>query len=71
MPVFEFRCRACAEVYEELLAGSDSPAPPCPACNASEPVRLLSRFSTRTPNARRADFSRVPFESAPSCCHRH
>ena len=68
MPIYEFRCRACGEVYEELLSSSDSPAAPCPTCAGGEPVRLLSRFSARTQNARHADFSRVPFASSSSCC---
>jgi len=68
MPLYEFRCRACGEVYEELLPVSDSPAAPCPSCADGEPVRLLSRFSTRTQGARHADFSRVPFGSPSSCC---
>jgi putative FmdB family regulatory protein len=67
MPLYEFRCRACGEVYEELLPAGDSPAASCPACADGEPVRLFSRFSARTQDARRADFSRVPFASACGC----
>ncbi|HET7696917.1 MAG TPA: zinc ribbon domain-containing protein [Vicinamibacterales bacterium] len=58
MPLFDFRCRACGEVFEALVR---EPARPlCPACGASDLERLLSGFSFSvrsgglSPAARRA-----------------
>ncbi|MBD3243950.1 MAG: zinc ribbon domain-containing protein [Chitinivibrionales bacterium] len=42
MPIFEYRCKSCGHVFDELLRSADSPAPPCPSCGATEPEKLLS-----------------------------
>ena len=42
MPMFEFCCRACGEVFEELLRAGDTAAPVCPRCGAAETERCLS-----------------------------
>ena len=42
MPMFEFCCRACGEVFEELLASGETGAPACPACGARETERRIS-----------------------------
>jgi putative FmdB family regulatory protein len=46
MPVYEYRCAACGEKYEEYLTLSTNPAPPCPACGCEGAERLLSRINT-------------------------
>lgn len=47
MPLFEYRCRACGERFEELRsAGDDGPRPECPACGSAEVAKLLSAFAT-------------------------
>ena len=40
MPIFEYRCRQCANAFERLVLGSGSPA--CPLCGAADPEKLLS-----------------------------
>jgi putative FmdB family regulatory protein len=44
MPLYDFRCRACGSVFEALVrtTGPATAAPPCPACRAPEPERVLS-----------------------------
>lgn len=42
MPMFEFRCRACGEVFEELLSRDDTSTPPCPRCASGETERRIS-----------------------------
>ena len=46
MPIYEYRCERCDELFEELLPSSTSPAPPCPACGAPEATRVFSQFAT-------------------------
>ena len=46
MPVYEYRCDACQERFEEFLSSSTKPAPPCPKCGAGNPTRLLSSITT-------------------------
>ena len=43
VPIYEFRCEACAATFEELARADELPA--CPRCGAPEPRRLLSRVS--------------------------
>ncbi len=43
MPLYDFRCRTCAEQFEELTSADQLPA--CPACGGAEVERLLGRFA--------------------------
>jgi putative FmdB family regulatory protein len=45
MPIYEYECEGCGERFEELVAGSDAAAPPCPSCSSTRVRRLLSRVS--------------------------
>lgn len=42
MPMFEFRCRACGAIFEELLSREDTSAPACPHCASGETERCIS-----------------------------
>jgi putative FmdB family regulatory protein len=44
MPLFDFECRSCGNVFEELVASADSPAS-CPACDSAEVERLFSSIA--------------------------
>jgi putative FmdB family regulatory protein len=46
VPIYEYRCDACKEQFEEYLSLSTSPAPPCPACGKTTVTRVLSMFAT-------------------------
>ena len=46
MPVYEYRCDACRERFEEYLSTSTKPAPPCPKCGSATVSRLVSTFAT-------------------------
>lgn len=41
MPLYEYVCAACGEVFEEIC-GADSPAPACPACGSSKTEKRVS-----------------------------
>jgi putative FmdB family regulatory protein len=44
MPLYDFRCRACAHEFEALVrAGDEGPA--CPSCKGRDLERLLSTFA--------------------------
>ncbi|MFN0155005.1 MAG: FmdB family zinc ribbon protein [Gaiella sp.] len=45
MPIYEYRCEKCSEVYEEYLSTSTKPAPPCPKCGSDKAERLLSKIN--------------------------
>ena len=46
MPIYEYRCAACSEEFEELVSVSATASPPCPACGAGGAVRRFSMFAT-------------------------
>lgn len=48
MPLFEFRCRACGRLFEEILSLAELEAerPTCPHCGAVEAEREFSTFAT-------------------------
>lgn len=46
MPIYEYRCDACAAQFEEYLTASTAPTPHCPSCGSSEVTRRLSQFAT-------------------------
>ena len=45
MPIYEYRCGACARRFEALLERRDETAPECPKCGALQSERTLSAFA--------------------------
>jgi putative FmdB family regulatory protein len=43
MPLYDFRCAGCAEVFELQVAYGA--LPPCPACGHTETERVMSPFA--------------------------
>ena len=52
MPIYEYRCRACAHGFEALVRGGV--VPPCPSCGALDLERLLSHFAVDSEGTRQA-----------------
>jgi putative FmdB family regulatory protein len=46
MPLYEYRCRGCGKLFEELVSASATESPPCPSCGAADGQRVLSTFAT-------------------------
>ncbi len=48
MPLFEFTCRKCGTLFEEILSLADLELgpPKCPNCGSQRTERGLSTFST-------------------------
>jgi putative FmdB family regulatory protein len=43
MPIFDYKCRACGQVFEILTRGSgDDGTPVCPDCNSRDLEKLVS-----------------------------
>ena len=57
MPLFEYVCKRCGEVSEQLVSGARKPS--CPNCGAKALEKLLSTFS--------APPARSPSVSVPPC----
>ena len=43
MPIFEYRCKKCNEVFEVLVRGSQKPE--CPNCKSKRLEKLISGYS--------------------------
>jgi len=46
MPIYEFRCKKCGTIFEQLIFSSDGEEKPgCPSCSGNNTSRLMSAFS--------------------------
>ena len=46
MPIYEFQCKKCGNLFEQLVFPSDKiEALLCPSCGANDPCKLMSSFS--------------------------
>jgi putative FmdB family regulatory protein len=52
MPIYEYRCRACARAFEALVLRADTPA--CPGCASTDLERLVSLFAVDSDGTREA-----------------
>jgi len=50
MPIFEFQCEDCGEVFEELILGNDSDKVICKKCKSSNVKKLISQVSFKSDN---------------------
>lgn len=73
MPIFEYKCKKCGEVFELLVRESTKPA--CPKCGGKRLEKLVSGFSvsaTGKGGGRRSIRSRQICGNCPSgggdCC---
>ncbi len=50
MPIYEYRCRQCGELFDrdEHLSEHESAHPQCPKCNSEDVERVLTPFFAKT-----------------------
>jgi len=46
MPLHDFLCRGCGQVFEALVMGTEQPV--CPQCGGKELTKQMSTFACRT-----------------------
>lgn len=47
MPIYEFQCRKCGEVFERLMKVNErGDSLTCPHCGEKKPEKILSGFSS-------------------------
>jgi putative FmdB family regulatory protein len=47
MPIYEYSCKNCGEVFEEFQSiGASNEKVNCPKCGTPRPERILSAFSS-------------------------
>ncbi len=47
MPIYEYQCKKCKHVFEELVRSSDAGRVACPRCDSKEAERQPSVFAAR------------------------
>lgn len=43
MPIYEFECKKCGNVFEEIVHRVSNETLPCPACKSKNTEKLMSR----------------------------
>lgn len=64
MPLYEFICPDCREIFEELLSTNDAKIPVCPKCGGVNAKRALSAPALRRADADGAGAASL---SSPGC----
>ena len=68
MPLYEYRCKKCANTFEKLLLGEKEPVS-CPACHG-DVEKLMSSFSVDIPDELCAKLPRgEKRERCTACSH--
>ena len=58
MPIYEYRCAACGEVFARIQSITKSADPvQCPKCNSGETERILSTFAAGSSSSEPASYS--------------
>ncbi len=48
MPIYEYQCRKCGNVFEKIQIGKgEEERMTCPSCGADHPEKVLSSFSSK------------------------
>ena len=50
MPIYEYSCRGCGRLFEQLIRTGDTPA--CPACGSQDLERTISRCAISSEGSR-------------------
>lgn len=70
MPIYEYRCEECGNVFEEIVSGNQSQPLPCPSCFSQKTEKLMSRLGGIGMGKSSGDFacsSGAPCPGAASC----
>ncbi|HBM15967.1 MAG TPA: FmdB family transcriptional regulator [Lentisphaeria bacterium] len=78
MPIFEYHCKKCNNIFEKLVSGQLQGIHQCPKCNSMETEKILSRFSSgmtagKTSSCPAKAVCEPAGHSCGACCpmHRH
>jgi putative FmdB family regulatory protein len=55
VPLYDFKCLECGEIFEALVRGANPAA--CPECQSQKLEQLLSMFSVSSATTRQASLS--------------
>ena len=67
MPIFEFKCKKCGEVFEALIRSDEKPV--CPKCKGKRLEKLISTFNAGKEKCSRGKISsRRCCKQSSGCC---
>jgi putative FmdB family regulatory protein len=62
VPLYDYECLECGEVFEALVR--DSTPPVCPSCQSQKLEQLLSQFSVSSETTRQTNIKRARRQNA-------
>ncbi|OBQ45794.1 FmdB family zinc ribbon protein [Halodesulfovibrio spirochaetisodalis] len=76
MPLYDFECQKCKEIFEEIASSDCTSGETCPACGSTETVRMVSapspipgsgtnRLPSTLARGGGAKFEKVPMPKRP------
>ena len=70
MPIYEFECKKCREVFEAMCSVSDDASTSCPACESKRVTKLVSAFGIAKPGLKLGTLSPVERSKAEKAIRR-
>ncbi|WP_038055459.1 FmdB family zinc ribbon protein [Thermodesulfobacterium hydrogeniphilum] len=67
MPIYEFQCEECGEIFEELIFGNDFEGIVCKKCKSPKVKKLISRTSPKTSSGSGSSCSGCKGGSCSTC----
>ncbi|MFN4132177.1 MAG: FmdB family zinc ribbon protein [Caldimicrobium sp.] len=58
MPIYEFQCETCGQLFERLMR-RDEDFPPCPSCGSDKVIKVPSLFGFQDKSAYNAERERA------------
>ena len=55
MPIYEYKCQGCGNVFEFLQLPASDEKPECPKCQSRKLESVISTFGFSTPGMRKAN----------------
>lgn len=50
MPIFEFQCENCGEIFEELIMGNNLSGVKCKKCGSTKVFKIISQVAFKSGN---------------------
>lgn len=62
MPIYEYQCRGCGHLFEQVVLPTTTPA--CPSCESEDLERLLSMFAVSSDATRQTNLKSARKQAA-------